>query len=112
VVSELRNCAFANVRLPIAVSSGKEEEEARKVETKKKKTPWVTIKREEAGKVARWIEEKLVFEEGTFVSTFAHGDWLWCRISGQVYVEVNDFEWLAECLRDICAEVKFGNWRA
>lgn len=104
--SELRNCAMANVRLPIAVSAAGDDE-ARKAERERKK-PLVTIESGKAGSVGKWIEEKLVFEMGTFVSTFAHGGWLWSRVSGQVYVEVGDFEWLARGLKGLCERVGNG----
>lgn len=105
--SGLRNCAFANLRLPIAVVSTAGGGEGRK-EERERRMPLVTIEGGKAGVVAAWIEEKLVFEMGTFVVTYAHGGWLWCRVSGQVYVEVSNFEWLARGLKGICERVKAG----
>lgn len=41
----------------------------------------------------------------TFVPIFPYGSWLFTRVSGQVYLERSDFEWLAGVLYELCEEV-------
>ncbi|KAL3474936.1 aminotransferase family protein [Aspergillus californicus] len=50
--------------------------------------------------LTRWIERQLI-EVRTFVPVFPHGEWLWTRLSAQIYLEKSDFEWLGEVLKEI-----------
>ena len=91
---ELGDCAFANVRLPLVVGSAQGE-----------------VPPEEVVKVAYWIEEQLVNSHGTFLATYGYRGRLWCRMSGQIYLEESDFTWVAEVLKDLCEQVKQGKHR-
>ncbi|KAK2758243.1 hypothetical protein FQN54_004088 [Arachnomyces sp. PD_36] len=102
---KLRDCPFANLRLPVAVGG------TYRGEGDEGKFRMVTIEASEAGKVLKWMEEKMMFEMKTFVTTFVHGGWVWSRVSGQVYVEVGDIEWLARGLKGLCERVAKGEWR-
>jgi hypothetical protein len=100
--SNMRQCAMATVRLPIAVSdelvSG----------------ALVTISPEEAPGVFSWIQKTLMTQHDTFVPVFRHGPWLWTRLSAQTYLDKSDFEWLGGILLDLCEQVakKEGKWSA
>jgi len=55
-----------------------------------------------------WIERMLVEEFNTFVAVFEYKDRMWVRISGQIYLELKDFEWLGGVLRSLCERVGWG----
>ncbi|KAJ6126924.1 hypothetical protein N7523_002536 [Penicillium sp. IBT 18751x] len=100
--SNMRQCAMATVRLPIAVSDEPVSGAA------------VTISPNEAPGVFSWIQTTLMKEHDTFVPVFQHGSWLWTRLSAQTYLDKTDFEWLGGILRDLCEQVvkKEGKWTA
>ncbi|KAJ5662222.1 uncharacterized protein N7477_009838 [Penicillium maclennaniae] len=100
--SNMRQCAMATVRLPIAVSDEPVSGAA------------VTISPNEAPGVFSWIQTTLMKEHDTFVPVFRHGSWLWTRLSAQTYLDKSDFEWLGGILRDLCEQVakKEGKWTA
>ncbi|OWP00692.1 aminotransferase family protein (LolT) [Marssonina coronariae] len=84
----MRQCAFANVELPVTLSSGQDEPGDLPIE--------------EAGAVAAWLRETAVREMDTYLQTAVHGGKLWVRLSGQIYLEVGDFEWVAHRLGPLC----------
>lgn len=55
-----------------------------------------------------WMERTLVDEYNTFVCIYEHDGRLWTRVSGQIYLELKDFEWLGEVLKSICERVRSG----
>ena len=84
-----RKCAFANVRLPLEMESMGVE----------------------AAEVAPWIARKGVEEAETFFALRAYRGAWWWRVSGQVYLDVQDIEWGAGVLKSLCERVKSGQWR-
>ncbi|CAL3971119.1 unnamed protein product [Diplocarpon coronariae] len=93
----MRQCAFANVELPVTLSSGQDEPGDLPIE--------------EAGAVAAWLRETAVREMDTYLQTAVHGGKLWVRLSGQIYLEVGDFEWVAHRLGPLCERAKRGEAR-
>lgn len=55
-----------------------------------------------------WMMKTLVNEFRTFVSLFQYNGKLWVRISGQIYLELRDFEWLGGVLKALCERVRMG----
>jgi hypothetical protein len=55
-----------------------------------------------------WMERTLVDEFNTFVAIYEYDGKLWCRISGQIYLELKDFEWLGGVLKGLCERVRMG----
>jgi len=95
-ISNMRQCAMTTVRLPIAVAD--------------EPVPGalVTVSPKEAPGVFTWIQNTLMSKHDTFVPVFRHGSWLWTRLSGQIFLEKSDFEWLGGILRDMCEQVGSG----
>ncbi|KAJ5899285.1 hypothetical protein N7495_004029 [Penicillium taxi] len=93
--SDMRKCALSTIRMPIGVS----------VDGAEVPGSSITLSVEEAARVAAWFQRMLMDEYDTFVCVFTHGPWLWVRISGQIYLEKSDFEWLGGVLRDLCEKV-------
>ncbi|KAL5391552.1 hypothetical protein PMIN02_006557 [Paraphaeosphaeria minitans] len=95
----LTRCCMANVALPldakrmheIGARAGLEEGEiGNAIRT------WM---------VRTWIDDYKTFMQ----SMFYDGRW-WVRMSGQVYLEIEDFEWAAGVVKEICARAEKGDW--
>ncbi|KAJ6008410.1 hypothetical protein N7540_012386 [Penicillium herquei] len=91
--SNMRQCCMTTIRLPIGVA-GADLVGA-----------WGTLSSEEMDLAAVHIQQLLVAKYETFLPIFRHGPWLWTRVSGQVYLEKSDFEWVAGVLRELCEKV-------
>lgn len=55
-----------------------------------------------------WMQKTLVDEHNTFVAIYEYEGKLWTRISGQIYLELKDFEWLGGVLKTLCERVRSG----
>lgn len=86
---ELTDCGFTTVRLPLTIGDGPGH-----------------VRPDEAGDVGNWIEERLINEYSTFIVIIAYRGRFWVRMSGQIYLEEEDFSWCAEVLRGLCERVK------
>ncbi|KAI4621879.1 hypothetical protein J4E80_004252 [Alternaria sp. BMP 0032] len=95
----LGQCCLSNVRLPISPSL------AQDIATKN------GIDKEEVGNLIRDFMERLSCEEyGTFIMMKWYAGVWWTRLSGQVYLEMADFEWAAKTIKEICERVEKGEW--
>ncbi|KAH8428368.1 uncharacterized protein LDX57_006069 [Aspergillus melleus] len=101
--SRMRKCAMTTVRLPIAIATAADVNS--NVGADAELAPWVTLSEQDALRALARIHRGLMDEYRTFVPVFPHGPWLWVRLSGQVYLERGDFEWLAAALGELCRRV-------
>lgn len=69
-----------------------------------------TVKLEEVAQVVNWMQESLVNEFNTFVPIFEYHGRIYTRISGQIYLELKDFEWLGGVLKGLCERVGAGEF--
>jgi hypothetical protein len=60
--------------------------------------------------VAQFISALLVREYGTFIAIIFYGGAWWVRLSGQVYLEMADFDWAGGVLKDVCDRVLKGDF--
>lgn len=87
------DCCLYNIRLPIGVGEGK----AGKGE--------VEVESEHASKVRLYLMDTFQEEFDTAIPIiFYTGSW-WARVSGQVYLEMSDFEFAADVLEKMCVRV-------
>lgn len=86
----LGKCNFANVRLPLEIA---------------KLAGGDMVK---AVKVAQWIAKVLVEEYDTFLAVLIHADAWWVRMSAQIYLSMDDWEWAGGVLKEICVRVENG----
>lgn len=88
----LTQCSFTNVKLPLSLAE-------------------LDVTPSEGTKIAKWIQEKLPEEYETYIPTkFFQGEF-WSRLSGQVYLTLEDFDWAAKTLQELCGRAKAGEWR-
>lgn len=89
----MKGCMFANVRLPLDIGDDVGE-----------------IKEQNAFIVLAWIARRLVADYDTFMAPYLHGGYFWVRISGQIYLEVQDIEWGARILKELCRRARIGEY--
>ncbi|KAH9907466.1 aminotransferase family protein-like protein [Xylariomycetidae sp. FL2044] len=103
----LRDCCFTNVRLPLEVDAGSRTPDA---DGDGRNICRVPVG--EAKAAADWITERSVNEFDSFIATRFYAGSFWIRLSGQIYVDIADFEWAGNVLLDLCSRVKDGRWKS
>ncbi|EHY57678.1 hypothetical protein HRR83_005414 [Exophiala dermatitidis] len=68
----------------------------------------IVIQEADVKKHIAWMEKKLVDDYNTFVPIYEYEGKLWTRVSGQIYLELKDFEWLGGVLKALCEGVRSG----
>lgn len=117
----LTNCCFVNVRLPLKFAScardstpqndavvegfaglkiSQHELDASESKMKKK-----IFNPEDAPAIVRWIIERTLIDFDIPIMTKFHAGAIWIRLSGQIYIEMQDFERAAEVLKGLCERV-------
>ncbi|RYP26926.1 hypothetical protein DL766_006567 [Monosporascus sp. MC13-8B] len=79
------SCSFTNIRLPLDL---RELEGARG---------------DDGRRIAKWIQEKTPQEYETYIPTKFYQGQFWSRISGQIYLTVDDFEAAGKILLELSA---------
>ncbi|ROW01097.1 hypothetical protein VSDG_02902 [Cytospora chrysosperma] len=125
----LTDCAMVNVALPLVVApedgnspststskAGKPEtregdvEEAAPVNTIETgeglkvqgREGDMTIPHKDAQRAWEWMTKVLVDEYKTFLPMYLHEGRFWARLSAQVYLDMDDFEWGGNTLKVLC----------
>lgn len=94
----LRNCGMANVALPLVV--GREPAAGETV-----------LADEDSNKAFLWMQDRLVEEYKTFITVFVRWGRFWVRMSAQVYLGIEDYEWAGEVMKELCSRVEKGEYR-
>lgn len=85
----LTNCCLVNILLPLKVGESKVEGVN-------------TIKPEYGFVATQWMQQTLIDEFKTFIAIFFfQGQW-YARLSGQIYLDLSDFEWAGDALKQVC----------
>ncbi|KAL8845163.1 MAG: hypothetical protein Q9176_000331 [Flavoplaca citrina] len=87
----LTRCCLTNVKLPLRM--GQEAGQ---------------IKPADGFAACSWMTQTLIREYNLFVPPFFHDGYLWIRLSGQIYVEIEDFIAAAEVYKELCSRVEKG----
>jgi selenocysteine lyase/cysteine desulfurase len=95
----LTQCCMANVRLPLDAAS------------LQKMAAQAGVGVDKVGMLVRdWVSRTLVDEHHTNIATMWYGGAWWVRMSGQVYLDIEDFEWAAEVLVKVSTRAASGEW--
>ncbi|PON23473.1 hypothetical protein TGAM01_v207707 [Trichoderma gamsii] len=97
----LTNCGMANIALP--VWKGEKGLEAKETE--------IVVPAGDMSLVVAWLMRTLADEYKTIVPMFWMGNRLWFRTSAQIYLDVADYEHLAESLKKMCERVGRGEYK-
>lgn len=95
----LSQCCMAMVRLPI--DAGVAQQVGEKVGLGSEKV---------GGAMTTWLMRKMVDEYNTFLQVLYYGGAWWARLSGQVYLEMSDFEAAVPLLKELCERAEKGKW--
>ncbi|KAL2128318.1 hypothetical protein VTI74DRAFT_9359 [Chaetomium olivicolor] len=101
----LTRCSMVNVALPLAV----QPEDGKTLEGDMASLP--TVPKAEASKATNWMAKKLVDEYKTFMVVYLYQGRFWSRLSAQVYLELADFEWAGNTLKELCERVAKGEYK-
>ncbi|KAK3688805.1 pyridoxal phosphate-dependent transferase [Podospora appendiculata] len=94
----MTECAMVNVALPVAVGDSGDE------------GPWPVVALEESGAATAWMLQTLIKDYETFIRVFVYRGRWWARLSAQVYLDEEDFEWAGQTLKELCARVVKGEF--
>lgn len=97
----IADCCMVNVRLPLRVSHSRE--------TRTEQGEYV-VKPGYGIEATAWMLDTLMDEFKTFVAIYYFQDSWWARMSGQIYLEMADFEWAGRVLIELCERVGKGEY--
>ena len=95
----LTRCSMVNVALPLVVEGEREDGKG------------TAIPASDKAAVTNWILQTLMDEHKTFVSLYVYRGRWWARLSAQVYLELDDFEWAGRVLKEVCGRVAKGEYK-
>lgn len=126
----LTNCSFVNVRLPLvfsgyhhhhqhdeldsssaaaaeaaksaATAAAAESSSSSQGKNRKMMTDKKIFNPEDAPTMVRWIIDRALLDFDIPIMMKFHAGAIWIRLSGQIYVELRDFERAAEVLKGLC----------
>lgn len=110
----LRDCAFANVRLPISIqgtmgTEGNSKFEKDQEEEEEEEERPITFPPSALPALVNAMQALFLDEFHTFIAVYAYKGKLWTRLSGQVYLDLKtDWEWCGGVLKEVCARVRRG----
>ncbi|KAL6863611.1 selenocysteine lyase-like protein [Trichoderma novae-zelandiae] len=98
----LRNCAMANIALPLW--RGERGPEGKEGD--------VVVPAEEGDGLVVWMMSTMARDYNTIVPMFWLGDRFWVRMSAQIYLDLGDYEFGAETLRKLVERVGKGEYKS
>ncbi len=87
--STLSEYCFANVRLPLKFKNDGEEKE-------------IGFMMKDVRKVQKWLRVTSFEESNTYPQISPYGGSIWVRLSGQIYVGLEDIELAGYKLKELC----------
>lgn len=100
----LSNCAMVNVALPLTIRQ--DGEAATNGATEGPKPGYPVIHQKDVYTVTQWMLQSLMNDHNTFVAMVVHRSRWWARLSAQVYLSMEDFEWAGKTLGEVCERTR------
>lgn len=117
-LTHIRQCAMANVLLPFAITTPNSALSAAisqpPAPSLSKSSPThsgivpIPIELEDIATHASWLTSTIIKEYRIGVTVYPYASRIWLRVSGQIYLELSDFERLAGVLRVALERVRKG----
>lgn len=101
--SSMTQCCFANVKLPFTFEnqrSSLDKDSAR------------SIPQADIGALQRWLNIMAAKQYDTYLQIAFHSEFMWVRLSGQTYLELEDFQWLGPRLKTLCDRANQGEYKS
>ncbi|KAL1978720.1 hypothetical protein VTN31DRAFT_1579 [Thermomyces dupontii] len=105
--SDLCRCAMINVRTPLAVAN---DTTVSPHVPDPSTSPYQAIDRKDVRKVQDWLQSQLLDQYNAFAKFDPQSGWMWIRLSGQIYLELEDFEWFGNVAKSLCERAGKGEW--
>ncbi|KAK3389857.1 pyridoxal phosphate-dependent transferase [Podospora didyma] len=96
--------SMVNVALPLAVKKGESPLLA-------DLAALPSVPEDDAFGVTIWLKETLMYDYNTFLPMFIYGGRWWTRISAQVFLDEEDFEWAGNTLKELCERAAKGEYK-
>lgn len=77
----------------------------KKEKQKQKQKKILLLNREDAPAIVRWIIDRALIDFDIPIMTKFHAGAIWIRLSGQIYIDLQDFERAADVLKGLCDQV-------
>ena len=94
----LTQCCFTNVLLPIKFRN--EGQELGRHEYSCIRGP----------EIQQWLQKTAAKVYDTYLQIAFYNGAMWVRLSGQIYLSIEDFQWVGEKLQLLCDRVVGGYW--
>jgi hypothetical protein len=88
---------MVNVALPLVIVDDADASKADMTEEGYLKVP-----RKSAFAFTQWMLETMMSDYHTFIALGVIQDRWWARLSAQVYLDLDDFEWTGKTLKELC----------
>lgn len=98
----MTNCSMVNVRMPLTSVKSEAEEHPE----------WGFVEEKDQENVSILFTQATIEEFGTCLPTLPLGGRWWTRMSAEVYLDEEDFEWAARVLKGLCERVGQGEFRS
>ncbi|TVY82429.1 Hercynylcysteine sulfoxide lyase, partial [Lachnellula suecica] len=92
----LTKCCFSNIQLPLVFKRDGNQRQPGEFSV------------DDAPKIQKWLNATAVKEFDTYLQIAFHAGIVWVRLSGQIYLELKDFEWVGYRLKDLCGRLSSG----
>lgn len=103
----LTQCALQNIRLPLGTRGGEGERYIGAAELEGKSETYM-VDVEKAAGVTQYLQRTMTREFGTFIPVILYrGNWF-ARVSGQVYLDEEDFRFGGRVLKELVERVRNG----
>lgn len=89
----LTDCAMVNVALPLVIEDSVSGVVGEREDIK--------VPREKAMQVTNWLLDAMMKDYNTFMALCVHQDRWWVRLSAQVYLDMDDFDWAGVTLKEL-----------
>lgn len=102
-----QECCMVNVRLPLGVTEDEDDGQPNSGGAPSAKLI-TSVPRSQVSTVTQFLHSSCVSDHSTFLAFIFYRNAWWARLSGQIYLELADFEYGGRVLQTLCDKVAQG----